>query len=202
VRGSLFFNFFFYQVILMEADQALLEAVRMMDQDALAKVFDLYAPALYHYALRFCSNAILADNIVGDVFAKLLDKLSCGNGPCANLRSYLFETTYHLIVDEVRYSHRRLPLEVVDFLRYDGNSAYIGLENRMLFQTMSQAIQHDLTAYQRHVIILRFFEGFSMRETAEILGKSASHVKAAQNRAMVTLRKALAYLVIDMPTVA
>ena len=186
----------------MEADPTLLEAVRMMDQDALARVFDLYAPALYHYALRFCNNALLADNIVGDVFAKLLDKLSCGNGPCANLRSYLFETTYHLIVDEVRYSHRRLPLEVADFLRHDGNSTYISLENQILFQTISQAIQHDLTAYQRHVIILRFFEGFSMRETAAILGKSVSHVKAAQNRAIVTLRKALAYPVIDRLAVA
>jgi len=173
-----------------------------MNGDALAKLFDLYAPTLHNYALHFCNNALLADNIVGDVFAKLLEKLSCGYGPRANLRSYLFETTYHLLVDEVRYSRRRLPLEVVDFLPCDGNSAHIGFENRTLFETISRAIRNDLTDYQRHVIILRFFEGFSMRETAAILGKSASHVKAAQNRAIVTLRKVLAYPMMELVAIS
>jgi len=175
----------------METDMVLLDAARSMDETALAKIFDLYAYALYKYALRLCNDSLLADQIVGDVFAKLLDKLSCGNGPWFNLRSYLFETTYHLIVDEIRYSHRRLPLEMVDLRSMYVSSASISSENHLLFEIILQAMHNNLTDYQRHVIILRFFEGFSLCETAAILGKSAKHIKATQNRAITALRKAL-----------
>ena len=86
----------------MEADTTLLLAARRMDREALAQIFDLYVYALYKYAVNLCHDPWLADHIVGNVFAKLLDQLSCGKGPTTNLRSYLFESTYHLIIDEAR----------------------------------------------------------------------------------------------------
>jgi DNA-directed RNA polymerase specialized sigma24 family protein len=41
------------------------------------------------------------------------------------------------------------------------------------------------------VIVLRFLEGFSLRETAAILGKSITVVKVTQTRAIRVLRKTL-----------
>ncbi len=180
----------------MEADGTLLESARMMNRDALVKIFDLYASALYNYALRLCNDALMADYIVGDVFAKLLEHLSAGNGPQTNLRSYLYQTTYHLIVDEARGSNREIPIEVADFPRHDAYSTYINLENRVVFETIIQAIRNDLTDDQRHVIILRFLEGFSLRDTAAILGKEVSNIKVTQNRAIAALRKVLVYKVV------
>ncbi len=179
----------------MEADITLLDAAKSMNQDALVKIFDLYSTALYNYALRLCNDPLEADQVVGDVFAKLLEQLSAGHGPSTNLRSYLYETTYHLIIDKSRYSRREAPLEVVDFLRPDGSSALIGLEDRMLFETVIRAIKNQLTEDQRHVIILRFLEGFSLRETAKIIGKEVCNVKVIQNRGVAKLRKALDYKV-------
>jgi DNA-directed RNA polymerase specialized sigma24 family protein len=83
-----------------EADRTLLDAARRMDGDALVEIFDLYAPALYKYVLRVCPDTLMADHIVGDVFAKLLEHLSAGKGPSTNLRSYLYEIAYHLVLDE------------------------------------------------------------------------------------------------------
>lgn len=177
----------------MEADIALLDDARKMNGDALAKIFDLYAPAVFKYALGLCGDPLLADQVVGDVFAKLLDHLSTGDGPVTNLRSYLYQTAYHLIVDDARYWHRRVALEVVDFFVCEEDTTDKSLQNRSLFETISQVIERDLTDYQRHVIILRFVEEFSLRETAEILGKSVNVIKATQNRACVILRKALDY---------
>ena len=57
------------------------------------------------------------------------------------------------------------------------------------------AIKKDLTEDQRHVIILRFLEGFSLRETADIMGKEVYNVKVIQNRGVAKLRKALEYKV-------
>jgi RNA polymerase sigma-70 factor (ECF subfamily) len=56
-----------------------------------------------------------------------------------------------------------------------------------------QAIREELTEDQRHVIILRFLEGFSLRETAKIVGKQVNYVKVIQNRGIAALRKVLGY---------
>lgn len=176
----------------METDSTLLNAAKMMDKNALVEIFNLYSSALYKYALRLCGDPVLADQIVGDVFAKLLDQLSSGNGPTANLRSYLYETAYHRIVDEARYARHRLPLEVTDWLPQRIDSVFLRLEDQILFEQLLEVIRHELTNDQRHVIVLRFLEQFSLRETAAIIGKKVEHVKVIQSRAIATLRKSLA----------
>jgi RNA polymerase sigma-70 factor (ECF subfamily) len=175
----------------MRAEIPLLDAARRMNSEALIEIFDHYSAALYNYALRLCNDPLRADHIVGDVFAKLLEQWSSGRGPSANLRSYLYETTYHLIVDEARSSYREAPLESVDFVRNDGQSTRAHLENHMLFDAVIAAIKKHLTEDQRHVIILRFLEGFSLRETADIMGKEVYNVKVIQNRGVARLRRAL-----------
>jgi len=158
--------------------------------EALVKIFDLYSSALYGYALRLCGDPVMADHVVGDVFAKLLEQFSVGNGPSANLRSYLYEIAYHLIVDEIRNSQRTVPLGVATSLPQVAHSA-LSLEDKILFEQILYAIRNELTDDQRHVIILRFLEEFSLYETAAIIGKKVNSVKVIQNRALAKLRKSL-----------
>jgi RNA polymerase sigma-70 factor (ECF subfamily) len=165
-----------------------------MDADALVKIFDLYSRPLYNYALRLCSDPVMADTIVGDVFAKLLEHLSHGQGPISNLRAYLYEMAYHIVVDDARYAHREVSLDEIDAFRHDNSSLYINLENRLLFERVLMAIRRELTKDQRHVVILRFLEGFSLRETAAIVGKDVGNVKVIQNRALAKLRSALEFV--------
>jgi RNA polymerase sigma-70 factor (ECF subfamily) len=173
----------------MKNEFALLQAARTMNKDALVKIFDLYASRLYSYAMRFCGDPVLADHVVGDVFARLLEQLAAGNGPTSNLRSYLFEMVHHRIVDEVRYSQRRAPLDVLDSFASDTYSGSRKQEDRIILGQVLSVIQHDLTDDQRHVIVLRFLEGFNLRETADIIGKKQNHVRVIQNRALARLRK-------------
>ena len=187
-------------MIRTEVDRSLVDAARRMDGDALVEIFDLFAPALYRYAFRLCRDALMADHIVGDVFAKLMEHLSAGKGPSTNLRSYLYEIAYHLVLDEAEYSHRAAPIEVVDFIQYDAYPTYVRVENRILFESVLQAMQNRLTDYQRHVLILRLLEGFSVKETAAIVGKKAGAVKVAQTRALAILREALVHPVVEANT--
>jgi RNA polymerase sigma-70 factor (ECF subfamily) len=175
----------------MPTDGSLLEGAKRMDRNALINIFDNYSSALYNYALRLCGDPMKADNIVGDVFAKLLDKFAKGKGPRANLRSYLYQMTYHMIVDEARFSSREAPLDVYDITQGRETKFLPNLENRIILDTLLVAIRNDLTEDQRHVIILRFIEGFSLRETAEIIDKKVQNVKVIQNRGIAKLRKVL-----------
>jgi RNA polymerase sigma-70 factor, ECF subfamily len=175
----------------MRSDNFLLEAVRNRDKNALVGIFDLYSSPLYNYAMRLCGDPLEADNIVGDVFVKFLEQLSAGQGPDNNLRSYLYQMTYHVFVDEIRIARREAPLEVVEFMPGKGNTLLASLENRVVIDTLLLAIRNDLTEDQRHVIILRFLEEFSLRETAQIIGKDIQNIKVIQNRGIAKLRKIL-----------
>lgn len=58
-------------------------------------------------------------------------------------------------------------------------------------EALVTAMNTELTEDQRHVIILRFLEDFSLKETAQIIGKEVNNVKVIQNRGIAKLRKAL-----------
>lgn len=178
-------------VVAMETENTHWDGVSKMNKNAVVEIFDRYGSALYNYVLRLCGDPMLADQIVGDVFAKLLDQLAAGKGPTSNLRSYLYETAYHQIIDEARYAKRRVSLEAAVWLSQDQQSALLRLEDEILFKQVLHAIQHRLTDDQRHVIILRFLEEFSLRETAAILGKRVEHIKVIQGRAIAALRRTL-----------
>jgi len=175
----------------MSDDKFLLDGARKRDQNALIGIFDTYSHALYNYAMRLCSDPLKADHIVGDVFAKFLEQLAAGKGPDSNLRSYLYQMTYHLIIDEVRFARREAPLEIVEFFPGQENTLPGSLENKIILDILLVAIKNDLTEDQRHVIILRFLENFSLRETADIIKKDIQNVKVIQNRGIAKLRKIL-----------
>jgi RNA polymerase sigma-70 factor (ECF subfamily) len=175
----------------MSDTSALLKAARKLDQDALTEIFDQYAPAIYNYVLRLCQDPIQADQIVGDVFSRFLDQLAAGKGPRTNLRSYLYQTAYHLFVDQARDGQRVAPIEIVDFIATDTESLQNEVENRALLDAVLLAINNDLTDDQRHVIVLRFLEGLSLKETAKIVGKNTNSVKVLQSRGIAKLRQIL-----------
>jgi RNA polymerase sigma-70 factor (ECF subfamily) len=172
-------------------EAALLKAAKSFDQVALAEIFDLFAPAIYGYILRLCHDPDLADQIVGDVFSKLLEKLADGNGPHKNLRSYLYQIAYHLFIDQTRYDQHIAPIEIVEFISGDTSTVQDEIENRALLDTVLLAINNELTVDQRHVIVLRFLEGMDLQETAKIVGKSVNNVKVLQNRGIDKIRKVL-----------
>lgn len=172
-------------------ESSLLEAVRQGEPQALGQIFDIYASALFRYAVRLCHDAAEADRIVGDVFAQLLEHLSAGQGPQSNLRSYLYQITYHVLVDHVRDAAHVYSMEEALNVP-DGTMSVAGqVEERELLNELEYAVMHSLTGEQQHVIMLRFVEGFSLQETAEITGKNVNAVSVLQNRAVSKLRQVL-----------
>lgn len=174
----------------MDDEATLLAAVRKLDQDALVAIFDRYAPVLYKYALRLCGDLAEADDIVGDVFAELLKHLRAGKGPRDNLRSYLYQIAYHKVVDRSRSQKH---LTVLDYgIPSSSEDSPDYQQDRREQQDMLEAvINHNLNEDQRHVILLRFVDGFSINETAEIMGKNANNIKVIQSRAIAKLRLVL-----------
>ena len=172
-------------------EAGLLDGARKGDQDALGQIFDNYAPALFRYAVRLCHDPAEADRIVGDVFGQLLEHLSDGRGPRTNLRSYLYQITYHVLIDHVRDASHVAPMEDALNLPDGMMSVARQVEEQELVRELQNAIANGLTSEQQQVVLLRFVEGFSLQETAQITGKNVNAVSVLQNRAVAKLRQVL-----------
>ena len=177
----------------MNDEAALLKAAKGFDSDALTAIFDMYASAIYKFVLRLCNDPVDSDKIVGDVFGQLLEKLAASQGPLTNLRSYLYQVAYHLVVEQARHNHRfTSPEFVIDKpIKLKNESIPAEIEERVVMEACGSILNTELSEIQRHVIILRFMEEFSLGETAAIIGKNVNNVKVIQSRAIARIRRSL-----------
>jgi len=174
----------------MVDDSALLKAARGLDPTALATIFEQYAPAIYKYSVRLCGDPGEADDVVGEVFAQLIHHLRHGKGPRDNLRSYLYQIAYHKVVDGSRQRKRSTALDE-SLSSGPEEMPSSQQEDHEQLDELQSAINHHLSEDQRHIIVLRFMEDFSLQEIAQITGKDINNVKVIQSRAVARLREAL-----------
>jgi RNA polymerase sigma-70 factor, ECF subfamily len=175
----------------MDREIMLLAAARQMDGDALKEIFELYAPALYRYAFRLSNQAGLADQLVGDVFEKFVQQLSAGQNPGVNLHTILYEIAYGILIHDIRYTNYSWSTDWAISRNRERWSAGLIVDDQMLLNAIQRSLVYNLTEDQRHVILLRFVEGFSLKETAAITRKKVNNIKVIQNRAIASLRKAV-----------
>ena len=169
---------------------ALLKAARNLDKNALATIFDMYTPALYKFISRLLHDPVQSDQVVAAVFEHLVADLGAGQGPRTTIRSYLYQMAYRLIIERFRDRHPHSQMEVV-IRTPDTSALHTPINERVTMEALLSSMNTDLSEDQRIVIILRFLEDFSLKETAEIIGKDVNNVKVIQNRGIAKLKKAM-----------
>jgi RNA polymerase sigma-70 factor (ECF subfamily) len=178
---------------MMREFAALLKATEKLDEESITAIFVQFAPDIYKYTLRLIQDPLVADYIVGDVFALLLEESEAGKSPQTNIRAYLYQTAHKLVMARSSDAKQNVPLEVT-LGNYEGGQStptQSQIQERVMMEALISAMNTELTEDQRHVIVLRFLEDFSIKETAEILGKEINNVKVIQNRGIAKLRKAM-----------
>ncbi len=152
-----------------------------MGIDAFNRCVDEHSDALYRFILKNIRDEEKARDIVQDSYEKMwqkIDTISPGK-----MKSYLFSTAYHTMVDVIRKEKTRVDFESIREEMYSDNGQYTDL-NEVLHEAVSK-----LPAIQRSVIMLRDYEGYSYDEIAGITGLTESQVKVYIYRGRVFLKK-------------
>ncbi len=183
-------------------EHALLNRLHALDIEALAEVYDTYNTALYRYAYRLLGDTALAEDCTTETFSRLLKALREGAGPSQYLKAYLFRTAHNWVTDQFRArGNREVSLdelsEAASELRSDAPSPAQLSESAYEAGHVRGALAL-LTAEQRLVIVMKFFEDMSNEEIASALGKPIGAIKSLQHRALDAMRRALAH-VIEVP---
>ena len=168
----------------------LLTRAQRLDSKALAEIHDLYYPQVYRYVRYRLNDDQISEDITSEVFLRLLDALNKKSGPSQNLRGWLYGTASNLINDHLRsrYAHAIEPVDSEDYDLPGKQHPEESFEDEWVQQQVVDALQ-ELTPEQQHVLALRFSDERSIDETANIMGKSATAVKALQFRAITSLRR-------------
>lgn len=140
---------------------------------------DIYSDNIFRFALKHLKNEMSAHDIVQETFTKVWIKKDEIN--YEKVKSYLFTTAYHAIVDWIKKESRSGDME------YAGDIQINDKVNVDLKELLEEALDR-LPEIQKTVVLLRDHEGYNYTEIAEITGLNESQVKVYIFRARKTLQ--------------
>ena len=174
-------------------EEQLLAGARQLDESALAQIHDCFYTLIYRYTRYRTSDDQIAEDAASEVFVRLLDALQNGKAPRQSLRGWLFSTANHIVNDHFRHHYRVQTEDLEDHTSLSA-SAETDPEYQFQMQLTNEHLRATLarlTPDQQHVVSLRFGQGMSHREVAQLMGKSEGAVKLLQFRALRALRDLL-----------
>lgn len=168
---------------------ALLPKAYRLDPAALTEIYETLSPPLYRYAYRLLGNARDAEDSVAETFHRLLLALQHGHGPREHLSAYLYRIAHNLITD--RYRRGLRPEAELDEALEAADDDPAEAAAQHIAQARARDALWKLTADQRQVILLKYFEGLNNEEVAAALDKPVGAIKSLQHRALDSMRRVL-----------
>jgi RNA polymerase sigma-70 factor, ECF subfamily len=156
------------------------------DRAAMRFLYLRYAENVYGYARSIVQNDYDAEDVVQQVFTRVLTAIKSYELRSAPFSAWLLRITHNVAVDHVR--RRRPVVDTTQIAIADGHSA---LESNYLRAVLHDALA-ELPEVQREIVVLRHVVGFSPGEIAQRLGRSEDSVHGLHHRGRRALQTALA----------
>jgi RNA polymerase sigma-70 factor (ECF subfamily) len=175
-------------------DERLLLYVQSGDREALGVLFDRYARLILSVGQRVLRDTAEAEDLVHDVFLFLLNKSDLFDPTKGTARAWLAKVTYHRALDRRKYLARRCFCDTTIGADAPANAATVASSNiaesseLFYWQSYLQRAFDDLSEEQRLTLDLYFFQGFSINEISQQLGKSPVNIRNYYYRGLERLR--------------
>ncbi len=169
----------------------LLERAREHDIEALGQIYDAYHTRIYRYISARVGNGSLAEDLTGEVFTRMLESLRIGTGVQNSLSGWLYRVAQNLVVDHYRSNMVDDEALAENRLPSHEERPEHSVEQALQTEELRRAMSH-LTEDQQNVVLLKFVEGLSNVEVADVLGKTEGAVKSLQHRALGSLARHMA----------
>lgn len=179
----------FSAAIMPTAEQKMFERLKR-DPSVIGEIYDLYANELFGFLLKRCGHKETAEDLVSQVFTRLLESSFKLEWRGVRIKSWLYTVASNALTDYFRKASTRLVSndeseaeEIVD----DDDPAWnaeVSIEGEKLTEAMKSLGERD-----QRVLDLRFFAGLEPQEVGAMLGVSANHASVLIYRALSRLRK-------------
>lgn len=176
------------------SDNELMRLIVSHDQSAFSKLYLRYKDRIYYYFYRMLGNSSdLANDFLQELFMKIIQKPENYN-PAYGFKTWLFSIANNMCKNEYRrrgvhtkFQQYEVHEEKFDFINEQTVETKLVIEK--IFQSLEQLGQEHQSTF-----LLRYREGFSIGEVAEILEVSEGTVKSRLFYARKYLAEKLNYL--------
>lgn len=177
-------------------DSIIWQSFKNGDKKSFEDMYHLYFKNLYEYGMRLMNNSDLVKDYIHDLFVKIwMNKSNLGE--VANVKSYLLVSLRRII-----YNKHSGSTHVTGSLEESADDTYFKLEfsveseyiRREDFSAQRQKLltaMNSLSARQKEVIYLRYFEELGYDEIAVIMQVSVKATYKLNARALDVLRQML-----------
>ncbi len=176
---------------MLDGEEKLIQdAVKEGDSSAFGRLYDHYQPMIYRFVLVKVGRREEAEDITHRVFLQAWQNVRTYRHRGHPFGSWLYRIARNQVIDHYRSRKDDAPLEAADNMGVATESSEADVSLRIEMEKVMAAIHHLKPEYQ-DVIIFRFIEDLSIRETADTMNKTEGAVKLMQHRAIEELKKVI-----------
>lgn len=173
-----------------DSDRALVHKLQAGNTDALAMLYDRYAPMVYTLALKMLHNAAEAEDLTQEAFVNFWQQQKY-DPDRGSVGSYLATYTRSRALDRLRVGGgRRNIMKKVQRMTGATPRPPTPLEQAAQSerqQRLREALNH-LSPVEREVLEIAYFEGLSQSQIAQRLGIPLGTVKTRSRQGLLRLR--------------
>ena len=154
----------------------------------LETIIHTYSDPLVRFACGFVGSASVAEELMEDALADVLIRDRKFNDE-AHFKAYLYKAVRHRCLNYLRFHRNLVPLEDVESVLCTEN-----LETDVIKKERDRAVfvcMQELPLQYRQVLMLTYFDGFSVEEVATIMSRSRKQVYNLLARAKTSLKTLL-----------
>lgn len=154
------------------------------DKAKFERIYNRYRNLMYHVAYKVLGNHYDAEDAVHQAFVAIIRHLEkIGDIDCPETRSFIVLITERKAIDLIRTSHSEKVIPL--------NEDLLGIEIPAPGDHGLADALAKLPAHYREVLLLRFDNGYSTKELAQMLGMTESGVRKLIGRAKNALGRML-----------
>ena len=171
---------------------ALVQAAQLGDASAFGQLYDRYVDSVFRYVLFRVGDRTLAEDVTSETFLRAFRRIASISYQGRDVGAWFVTIARNLVLDHVKSSRFRLEVATAD--PGDGNSVESGPESQVMTQLTHVELLRCVRLLgddQRECIVLRFLQGLSVSETANVMGRNEGAIKALQHRAVRRLAQLL-----------
>ena len=176
---------------MQRSDQALLNQIQTHDATAFELFYDRYRGLIHRHILAMVREAVATEDLVQEVFLRVWTRAEQWDD-VGTVKAWLYRIAHNIVIDHYRQRDRHKDVgleESGDLIAEHDNPAH-QVEMRLTGERLRFAMR-QLTEDQSEVLALRFMEGYSISEVAEMMNKTEGAIKALQYGAVANLRSLL-----------
>ncbi len=176
---------------MLDGEEKIIKCAVGGDSSAFGVLYDHYQPMIYRFALVKMGGREEAEDLTHQVFLSAWQNIGKYKDLGHPFSSWLYQIAKNQIVDYYRSKKNDISLDNSDAELFVSSATEpVDIPMRLAMEKVFIAIKKLKPEYQ-DVVMLRFVEDVSLRDTAQALKKTEGAVKLMQHRAIKELKNIL-----------